>query len=389
MIVYKNFLRIVLTRKIMVIMYSCIFLLTSFIFSSNGRTTVSEFKETSLTLNIIDKDNSELSKNLIQYLKTKNKVIETTSLQNLNEDEIIRKIKKEISLEEIDAGIIINNNLEDKLLEGTDCITCLKDERNTSSLYIDMQIQKFLLFANAVKSAENKFNFEKIHRALEESIQVVKVPSKTNTGAGSWFKLFFNMFAWFSFSIILNVVGWAIFLLEKPMIKIRNDISPVSTLRFSIENFAAQLTVVFCFLFAVIGAAVLLNLKNISGIPLPIYSLNCVIYAAVILSMTFMLNAILKQGSVLGIVGTVLPLALAFISGVFMPAEFISPSILRIAKFFPTFYFVQANEFTYSFFKIDWRNIGMLVLFFVLYFSAGFYFNARKRSQNKIDAEQK
>lgn len=389
MIVYKNFLRIVLTRKTMVIMYSSIFLLTSFIFSSNGKTNMSEFKETSLTLTIIDKDNSEFSNNLIQYLKKKNKVIERTRMQNLTEDEIIREIKKEISLDAIDAGIIINNNLEEKLVEGSECITCLKDERNTSSLYIDMQIQKFLLFANAVKSSENTFNFEKIHNALNESIPVVKIPSKTNTEAGTWFKSFFNMFGWFSFSMILNVVGWAIFLLKKPIIKIRNDISPVSTLRFSIENFAAQLTVIFCILFVVIGAAVLVKIKNISGIPLIMYSFNCAIYAAVILSMTFMLNAILTQGSILSIVGTVLPLALAFISGVFMPAEFISPSILRIAKLFPTFYFVQANEFAYSFFKIDWRNIGMLILFFVLYFAAGVYFNIWNRSQNKIVAEQK
>ena len=68
-----------------------------------------------------------------------------------------------------------------------------------------------------------------------------------------------------------------------------------------------------------------------------------------------------------------------------MPAEFISPSILRIAKFFPTYYFVQANESTYELSKIDWKNIGMLLFFLLLYFIVGIFLTMRNRSQRSIE----
>lgn len=389
MIVYKNFLRIVRTKKITVILYSAVFLVTSFMFSVRTSGGISDFKENTLTLDVVDNDNSDLSKALIEYLKTKHTVSVIKDAQNEDSEEVLRKIKKEISLGNADAGIIINKGLEENMAIGTDCITSLTDNRKPASVYADMQIQKFLLFAESVKKAEGSFNFEKIQKALKEETAVYKITARANTGVNVWFKYFFNIFAWFSFSMIFNVIGWAIFLLKKPIIKLRNDVSPVSTVRFSLEAFAAQLTVVLVLLFFVIGAAVVLRINHLAGVPLSAYILNCCIYAAVVLSITFLLNAVLKKGTVLGILGTVLPLSLAFISGVFVPAEYISPVILKISQLFPTYYFVQANEFAYTFLKVDWRNETAQLLFFALYLAAGIYFTMRSRSQNKIDAEQK
>lgn len=58
----------------MIIINTGIFLIAGHMFLRNSNTSISGFKETSLTLTIIDKDNSELSKNLIRYLKTKDNV---------------------------------------------------------------------------------------------------------------------------------------------------------------------------------------------------------------------------------------------------------------------------------------------------------------------------
>lgn len=388
MVVYKNFLRLVGTKKSMVIMYSAIFLFTGFIFSSGSKESVTEFSERALDLQVVDNDNSELSRNLIQYLKIKNRVSENTALQNVSEDEILQTMKKEISLGNIDAGIIIQKDMEEKIADGKNCVTSFKDDRNQSAFYIDMQIQKFLLFADALKSAEDTVNFDKLQTALSEDISVQKIASKESSAAGEWFKYFFNVFAWFSFSLVLNIVGWALFVLKRPTIKMRNAVSPVSTIRFSLENFAAQFTVVLCILAGIIGVIVLVKRNTLAGVPILVYGFNSVIYLAVVLSIAFLFNAVLKKSSVLGIVGTVLPLALAFISGAFMPAEFISPAILRIAKLFPTYYYIQANENTFSFSVIDWKNIGMLFIFLLVYIAVGIVLTARTRSERAIEKEQ-
>ena len=91
----------------------------------------------------------------------------------------------------------------------------------------------------------------------------------------------------------------------------------------------------------------------------------------------------------MGIVGTILPLSLAFISGIFIEQEYLPASIHTIAKFFPTYYFVQANEFAATMSKIDWKNAGLLLLFLFLYFTLGIYFTKMNAAQNAIEYVQK
>ena len=386
--VYKNFLKVVLTRKITLIIYFVVFVAISFSLSVNTKNSTPNFKESKLNLYIFDKDNSELSKALIAYLKTKNNVFEENA-KNESEEEIYKKIKREISLGQIDSGLVINKGLEQNLQTRSEYITTINDSRSQYSIYSDIEITKFLLFAEQVKKALGTFDFERIQNALNEKITVNKIAKQGNKSVITSFKYFFNLFGFFSFSMIINVVGFTILLLKKPIIKIRNDVSPISTLRFSIENFLAELTVVFLFSFFVIGLNIIFKIKHLEGVPLFSYILNCCAYVATILSMTFLLINLLKKDSVYGILGTVLPLALAFISGMFVPLEYVSPVVLKIARFFPTYYFVQANEFAFTFLKTDWRNIGIEVLFLLLYLALGIYVATKKRTQNAIESEEK
>jgi len=160
-------------------------------------------------------------------------------------------------------------------------------------------------------------------------------------------------------------------------------------MRFAFENFAAQLTVVAAFLVGLIIFAALMYRHVIGALPLASYTLNAVVYASVILSATFMLNAALKKGAVMGIVGTVLPLALAFISGIFLDQELLPKSISTLAQCFPTYYYVRANNFIERMLHPDWGNIGIQLLFLLLYFTLGVYFSKLNRVRNKIEFAQK
>ncbi|MEL3902985.1 MAG: ABC transporter permease [Treponema phagedenis] len=392
MTVYKNFLRLVYTKKIPIIISTVIFLLISFamagVNSSGGH---SDFSESSFDLKVIDNDNSTLSQNLIEYLKTKNKVtvIKPEDFQNKSEEEIVKEIKKDISLSLINAGIIINPNLEKNLKDAKSCVLSFKDERKTSSFYIDMQIQKFLLFTDSVKKAEGEFNFAKIQTALKESTPVHKIQVGKNFSLNIWFKHFFIFFAWILFSLVLHSVGRTTAILNDPALKMRNNVSPVSTLRFALENFAAQLTVLFLLMAIIIGFPVVVYSNKLAGVPIAAYVFTAFVYGAVVLSMTFMLNAMSTKEKIINVLGSILPMALAFISGVFMPQEFLPNAILTIAKFFPLYYFVQANEFTQNLLKVDWANIGMLFLFLILYFTIGMYFSKINRAQGKIEFAQR
>ena len=90
-----------------------------------------------------------------------------------------------------------------------------------------------------------------------------------------------------------------------------------------------------------------------------------------------------------GIVGTVLPLSLAFISGIFLEQELLPKSISALAQVFPTYYYVRANNVIERMLRPDWGNIGMQLLFLLLYFTLGVYFSKLNRVRNKIEFAQK
>ena len=387
MIVYKNFLRLILTKIISTIIYVIIFLFISFMTLKSGNSQVSEFAETPLTVNIIDRDDSELSKHLISYLKSKHDVI-ITDEKGKTDEEILRKLKKDISLQRIHAGIIINKNMEENVMNGKKTIITFKDDRKKSGFYMDLQLNTYLTFAANVKKAQGNFDFQRIEKALQVNTKVNKISFQKNTSVNIWFKIFFNFLGWLLFSVVLNSVGWAMFELNNERLKMRNNVSPLSTLRFVCENFLAQLTIVILILSILIGFAIITNITRLEHIPLLFYTFNALMYTAVILSLTFMLNSFLKKGSVMGILGTVLPLSMAFISGIFVEQELLPDFIVNISRLFPTYYYIMANEFTQVNLSIDWKNIGMLFLFLFLYFTVGTYFSKLGRSQSKIEFAQ-
>ncbi|UTC75264.1 ABC transporter permease [Treponema sp. OMZ 792] len=387
MTVYKNFLRLVWTRKVSTMIYVVIFLFISFMTLKSQNSQVSEFAETPLTINIIDRDGSELSKHLISYLQSKHDVYIIDEKDKTNE-EILRELKKGISLQRIHAGLIINENMEENVTKGKKALISFKDDRKKSGFYIDLQVNMYLAFAASVKKAQGNFDFQKIEDALKVNTKVNKVNFQKNISVNIWFKIFFNFLGWIVFSVILNSVGWAMFELNNERLKMRNNISPLSTLRFVCENFLAQLTVVVAILSILIGFAVITNITRLDNIPLLFYIFNALIYTAVILSLTFMFNSFLKKGSVMGIVGSVLPLSLAFISGVFVEQELLPDFIVNISRLFPTYYYISANEFTQVNLSIDWKSIGMLFLFLLLYFTIGTYFSKLGRSQSRIEFTQ-
>ena len=388
MTVYKHFLQMVWQRKIGTAIFLAIFLSLCFLMLQPESRNAHGFSETPLTVCIADKDHSPLSEQLTAYLQTKHRV---TLLDDtdLSDEALLKKLRKNISVGTVDAGLIISEGFERKAELGKKGIISMKDGRRAAAFYIDSQIQTFLRFALSTKEATGVFDFEKVRNALAVRTEVINVNREEDTSTAAGLKYFFNFLGWAIFSLIINSIGWALFELNNERLRIRTAVSPVSNMRFAFENFAAQLTVVALFLAVLIAFAALMYRQTIRTLPLASYTLNAAVYAAVVLSAVFMLNAALKKSAVMGIVGTVLPLSLAFISGIFLEQELLPKSITTLAQVFPTYYYVRANTFTERMLRPDWNNIGMQLLFLLLYFTLGVYFSKLNRTRNKIEFAQK
>jgi len=106
---------------------------------------------------------------------------------------------------------------------------------------------------------------------------------------------------------------------------------------------------------------------------------NFTSYIIIAIYLTFLINNLTRNRFVINGISTVVSLGTSFISGVFVPQEFLSEKALTVAKFFPTYYFVRINERSINS-LIDMRyDILMQVMFGVVFLLMGLYFSKVKQ----------
>ena len=107
-------------------------LLISFLSIQSKAQGTKEFAETPLTIFIADKDHSALSQQLIVYLQSKHTVISVDG-SGLNEETLLKKMRKDISVGAIDAGLIIRDGFERKAGTEEKGLMSIKDDRHRSA----------------------------------------------------------------------------------------------------------------------------------------------------------------------------------------------------------------------------------------------------------------
>lgn len=76
---------------------------------------------------------------------------------------------------------------------------------------------------------------------------------------------------------------------------------------------------------------------------MPYFMLNMLTLLLFSLSLGFFAGTVAKNNDTLSGINNVLGLGLCFLGGVFVPQEFFGEAVLKVAKFFPTYWYVKAN----------------------------------------------
>jgi len=163
MTVYKYFIKTAIGQKWVILGYTTIFLILSILNGADTQTKEIEFMEIGLNIGIVDKSNSNLSNELIDYLGEDNIITE------IKDD--MEYIKEQIFLQVIDAVVLIPEDFQFKVESKEKSIEIIRDEKRMGPMQIENQINKFLVFANG-SYKDGNFNLEKVKAALKEEVEV-------------------------------------------------------------------------------------------------------------------------------------------------------------------------------------------------------------------------
>ena len=373
MIIYKYFMRIASKHKFVILGYAAIFLLLSVINSASTKDKDIQFSETKLNIGIIDNMNSELSNGLTKYLDSKHNIIDT------KEDE--EYIKEQLFIQMVDGVIIIPKDFDERVINKNESIKLYKNDMEAGSYYLEQQIEKYLVFANATLEDE-KFDLNNLELALDEKANVVVLQNNENrkdTGANSWFKYYYNFTSYIIIAIYVAVIGLVMVEFKDEKIEARMKISSKRLSSINRGIYLGQITIGAIITSIFILGSILLRGKHLAEVEFTKYVVNIIVFSFAILCFTFLISNVTGNRFVINGISTVVSLGTSFISGVMVPQEYLSSKVLNIAKFFPTYYFVRINDNTMNALSDIKDGLIIQIMFGITFLLMGLYFSRVKQ----------
>lgn len=341
--IFKVYFKILNHYKGIIFMYFAIFLTLALVMTVNmsSDNKIEEFESEKLNIAIIDQDKETLGEALKTYFGS------THNLIDLEYDEEI--ILNELYWRKVDYVLIIPKGFEERILSGKQEKTELQGIKvpgvfnaDYFEAAVDLYTSKLTALLSggfSIEEAENEL-FE-----LQEETIDVTMASFVNTNHNDACTVFF-VYVPYLF-IALGIIGVATVLLRfnEKEVKARMECASLPMKKRIIGLTAAIFVFGLILLTAVLVAAGILSKGSIyTDVRFPYFLLNLFALLLLGLSLGFLTGTISRSNEAVNGIVNVVSLALCFLGGVFVPLEFFSDGILKVAKFVPTYWYIVTND---------------------------------------------
>lgn len=377
MTVYKYFLKLTNRYKIYGIIYLVIFMGMALLQISKIDER-KHFEDVPVKMMIKDESNgtNEIINQLIQTLQKKHEVQKTTQSDT--------SMKEAIYAGDVDAGLWIPIDAQSKLEKEQEVVE-MEISNSLSGHLIREYVNSYLRYAIALKK-EGNFNPEKIEKIMDQEVTVTLL-SKEEAVSSQYSKEklgenYFTYSPFIYFSVFIYLFGTIFSKMKGKEVAKRIAIAMKDEHRVMLEQFLAGLTIV--------GLIVGINLLFV-GILAPEFYASSQASKILLLSTASAISAYALSFLCAVVIGenqyaysaasTIFGMGLGFLSGIFVPLELVSSYGVNIAKFFPVYYVTSTASNSSTEFSSYAFNLGMIVLFTVLYIVMAFSVQRIRRNK--------
>lgn len=363
MIVFNNYFKVLKKYSSMIITYTIIFVAFAvFATNANSTNTTDSFSSTKTNVAIINRDQETvLIKSFENYLG------DNAKIKELKDDE--ESLRDALFYREVDYILIIPKNFtEDFMTSKNPKIDTMNIPDSYGMKYTEMLLNKFLNIANVyVASGMDQTEIaENIKIDLKESANIV-LSENADMDTPVTINYFFNFFNYTFLMICVYVVGMVINSYKNTNIKRRNLVSSFSYKKVNTQLFLGS----FCLTLAVWLIYIIISLILYPDSMLTNYGLlliiNSFVFSITVLAIGFFIGNVVKSREATDGIANVLSLGSSFICGAFVPQEFLGTTVLSIAKFLPSYWFIKNNNdivalTSYNFSSLQPILINMLIV---------------------------
>jgi len=336
MIVFKLYLKILKRNIITIFVYLGIFIFIMSILINSVQPNELTFKNYETKVAFIDKDQTEFTEALKEYLD------EYAKFVDVKED----KLDEAFFHREISFIIEIPEGFTEAFLEGKNETLKYRSSPDSPSAYLlQNQINKYLNLAY-IYLHNNIVHTSNLNEAIKETLSQEAIPilPKEKTSDFTYLNLYYNFSAYVIISLMISIIG-SIMLAFKPMdIKRRNDIGMISNRKMNLILILANLLLGLIVILAVILVSIILY-KDLmfTGNGL-FYALNILLFAVSSIALAYLIVTLFNSENVIAAIGQIISLGGAFITGIFIPQFLLDKNVLLFARILPSYWFVKAND---------------------------------------------
>lgn len=378
MTIFKTYWKIVKKNIGIIILYTVMLLVFG---TMNLKTNKNSFEFVSSKPDIIIVNNSSgvITDNLISYLKT------NANVKNITDE---TDVDDAVFFRDANYVIYIPKDFETKLESGKEVNIDIKTNNSYDSYIASELLTKYLdVFSKYMNLYNDKITAtQKLDHTLNKKSNVV-IASETNLNSKT--SLFYNFSSYSIMAIVIYIICLVLSSFNDEKISKRTNVSGmnykmvnnylyISSFSFTFIIFAIYLILSF----AILKSSIL----NINGL---LYSLNMFIFFIVSFTMSILISNLVKsKGAISGVVN-VISLGSAFLCGAFIPVKYMTSFALKIAHIFPTFYFIDNNEYIASLQNFDkasyefvLKNFIIMIIFVMIFLILNSLVTRLKRKVN-------
>ena len=377
MIVFKNYFNIVKRHLGIIIMFSAISIGVSVI--NTSYTSTEDYASVDPKIAVINYDDSALSDNFVEYIKERAEIVE------VEDDE--KAIQDTLYLNKADSILIIPDNFGTNILIGNNPRLKIKKSTQNVSEYTELLVNRYFKIAenySKVGMSENEI-INNIEKDIQNEIEV-KVSSK-NQSDMERLAVYYSFENYAFLSIFIFIIGTIMCIFNKETIRKRNNVSKLNPKNISNQLFLGHMTLTLSIWLVFILISVILYRDLMFTTNGLLLMLNSLCFALTATSLAYLIGCLIKKENVISGIQNVISLGLSFISGCFVPIEWLDKNIINFSKIFPSYWFIQGNyditklsTFNYENIKPVIQNCGIVLLFGIIYFMIARMIVSRKTS---------
>ncbi len=354
MIVFKNYFKIMMANRGIIIMYTVILLLFT-VFSTTSGNNEKQFKASKPNIAIINKDaDSVIVNNFTNYIKDNADIVEIEDDESAIDDALF--------YEQIDAVLFIYDGYTDDYLNNSEKQIDIKYGMSSNSSYAKMLVEKYLKIASITNDDITDIAgiINTINYSLSRSA-TVELDNTIDTDSLDTASFYFNFANYSMLAVCIYLIALIMNIFNKDTVRKRNIVSSKKLSAITRELYLgnmvfAMLVWVFVVItsFFVVGDVMLTT----NGLFL---ILNSFIFMISALSIGFLVGTILKSKNAINGIVNIVALGSSFLCGCFVPAEFMPSYVVNFSKILPSYWYVQNNNFIKTVEVFDNSSVGTIL----------------------------